>query len=256
MIVNPVNPQIVLILIQNVYFCRLKKFNEGMGIKTYIGWKQAWQSNRFRRLFIFGMFGFILPIFVWPIFLKHIEQRNGIVLHDFLLEIIPAKDLSVPIFACLWSAALIMLIRILQQPKLFLMFMYSYWTLFIARMITIKLTPLNPPAGLLKLRDPISNLFYGNGGAFITKDLFFSGHTATLLLIFLFLEKKWEKWFVFAATVAVGIMVLFQHIHYSVDVFAAPVFAFAIYWMIKKWLGDIFFEVKIGKELKRKSMAD
>ncbi len=144
----------------------------GMGEATHIGWKQAWSNKKFRLLFIIGIAGFVLPIFVWPAFLKHIEQRNGFILNDPILAYFPAVDLSVPIFILLWGAAILTLTKMFQQPRLFLMFMYSYWAMFLMRMLTIKLMPLDPPIGLLKLRDPISNLFYGNCGVFITKDLF------------------------------------------------------------------------------------
>ncbi len=226
-----------------------------MGTGTHLSWKQAWQCKKFRSLFVLGIAGFVLPIFIWPIFLEHIEQRNGFVLQDAILAYFPAKDLSIPIFICLWAAAILMLVRMLQQPKLFLLFMYSYWIMFLARMLTIQLMPLNPPVGLLKLKDPISNLFYGNGGVFKTKDLFFSGHTATLLLIFLFLKNKWEKFFVLFAAVAVGSMVLFQHIHYSIDVLFAPVVAVTVYLLVNKWMGNIFYEPRHEKKLKMESLV-
>lgn len=245
----------VLVLTKKITFVPLSLIF-GMGTDIQISWQQAWQNKRFRLLLIIGGAGFFFPIFAWPAFLKHIEQRNGVVLNDVILAMIPIKDLSVPIFICLWAVALLMLVRIIQQPKLFLMFMYSYWAMFLLRMLTIQLTPLNPPVGLLKLRDPISNLFYGNGGVFITKDLFFSGHTATLLLIFLFLEKKWEKWLVLFLAIAVAVMVLFQHIHYSIDVLLAPIFSFGIYWVVKKWLGNLFYETKQEKELFRKTLVN
>src|ERR1700710_2333247 len=119
-----------------------------------IGWKQAWELKKFRSLVTFGSIGLFIAVIFWPIFLKHIEKRNGIVLHDSILAFLPVVDLSVPIFACIWGAALIMLIRVIKQPRIFLMFLFSYLLLFIARMLTIQLIPLDAPLGLLKLKDP------------------------------------------------------------------------------------------------------
>lgn len=209
-----------------------------------IGWKQAWEVKKFRSLITIGSLGLFIAVILWPIFLKHIEKRNGIVLHDTVLAFLPVVDLSAPIFACIWGAALVMLLRVIKQPKLFLMFLFSYLMLFTLRMLTIQLIPLDAPIGLLKLKDPISNYLYGNGGVFITKDLFFSGHTATLFLIYLFLERKVEKSLTFIASILVGIMVLFQHIHYSIDVLFAPLFAFGTYWVAKNLFNDVFYQVK------------
>ncbi len=87
---------------------------------------------------------------------------------------------------------------------------------------------------LIPLRDPISNLFYGSKNTYITKDLFFSGHTSTLCLIFLCLTKKEDKCKALVATFAVGIMVLLQHVHYSMDVLAAPPLTYLVYLIAKR----------------------
>ncbi len=227
-----------------------------MAIEKQISWKEALQSKKFRSLFLFGAIGMLINISIWPVFLGTIEKRNGILLHDAVLALLPATDLSIPIFTLLWAVTILMIVRMVQQPKLFLMFLFSYWFLFLARMVTIYLTPLNPPLVLIKLKDPISNMFYGQGGGFITKDLFFSGHTASLFLMFLFLKNKWERRLALLASVAVGTMVLFQHIHYSIDVLFAPPFAFAIYWIVKRWLDNIYYVAHPIKELKRKTLVD
>ncbi|MBU3745657.1 MAG: hypothetical protein FGM61_14135, partial [Sediminibacterium sp.] len=64
---------------------------------------------------------------------------------------------------------------------------------------------------------------------FITRDLFFSGHTATMIMIGLLLPRKWEKILAFTAAVLVGFFVLMQHIHYSIDVLGAWLFTWFLY---------------------------
>jgi hypothetical protein len=90
--------------------------------------------------------------------------------------------------------------------------------------------PLNPPEGLIPLIDPISNLAYGRA-EYITKDLFFSGHTSSQFLIFLCLTNKGDKMIALFSAILVGSMVLIQHVHYSIDVLAAPVFTYGCYWL-------------------------
>jgi hypothetical protein len=94
-------------------------------------------------------------------------------------------------------------------------------------MACISLVSLNPPVGLIPLADPITNQFYGIH--YITHDLFFSGHTTTVFLIFLCLKKKADRIYVLLASLILGVLLLIQHVHYTIDVLAAPVFTYAVY---------------------------
>lgn len=161
-------------------------------------------------------------------------MREGIQLNDILLSILPAKDCSEAIFILIWSCVALATIRFLNNPMLFIVFLWAYVALCLTRIITISLVPLDAPVGLIPLRDPLSNYFYGQ--IFITKDLFYSGHTATLFLIFLCLEKKNDKLMVLFATGVVGLLLLVQHVHYSMDVLAAPFFAYFNVFCARKFL--------------------
>nr|WP_260172350.1 sphingomyelin synthase family protein [Mucilaginibacter phyllosphaerae] len=101
-------------------------------------------------------------------------------------------------------------------------------------MLTIYCIALDPPVGLIHLVDPLTGVFYGN--TVITRDLFFSGHTSTLVLIFLCLEKRNDKILGFIAIVAVMMLLLVQHIHYTIDVVAAPVLVYLIFLLVQKFL--------------------
>ena len=197
-------------------------------------WVEAWQDRSFRTKLITGLILFIGLLLFLPSFFAFIEKREGVILNDLLLQYIPARDFSVPIFIIIWSVFLLTIIRSVQDPALFLVIILSLVTLLILRITTIYLFELNPPQGLIVLRDPLTSITYGGRGIFITKDLFFSGHTSNLLMVYLCLQKKRDKIFVLLGTITVGILVLVQHVHYSMDVIGAVLITFFVVKGVKK----------------------
>jgi membrane-associated phospholipid phosphatase len=199
-----------------------------------ISWSKAWQERRFRNKTIIALVLVAIILTLLPTFFAFIEKREGMVLQDYVLDAIPAIDVSIPTFVIIWSTVLLVFFRIYQNPRLFLVIAYGFILMCLARVLTISMLPLNPPAGLIVLKDPIANIAYGGNGIFITKDLFYSGHTGNMFLFFLCLERKWDKIFALTASFLVGILVMIQHIHYSIDVIAAFIFTYFIYLGAKK----------------------
>ncbi|MGK9119212.1 phosphatase PAP2-related protein [Olivibacter sp. EAT-5] len=195
-----------------------------------ITWKQAMQSWAFKSWLIAGHLLFIVLLFVLPQFFDHIELRDGVPLYDPLLNLLPTMDLSTPIFVCIWGMAALLLYRCFSSPAIMITALYGFLLVVFMRMLTISLVALDPPTGLIPLVDPLSNIAYGKAG-FITKDLFFSGHTSTMFLIFLCLPNRVDKLLALIATLLVGSMVLIQHVHYSIDVLAAPLFTWCCFWL-------------------------
>ena len=199
-----------------------------------ISWSDAWQEPRFRNKTIIARLLVAIILIMLPTFFAFIEKRDGMVLQDYVLDAIPAMDVSIPTFTIIWSVVLLVFYRIYQNPRLFLLVAYGFILMCVLRMLTISLLPLNPPPGLIVLKDPIANIAYGGNGIFITKDLFYSGHTGNMFLFFLCLQHKWDKIIALTASFLVGILVMVQHIHYSIDVIAAFLFTFFIYLGAKK----------------------
>lgn len=197
-------------------------------------WTEAWTSTLFRSKVIGAAIVFISIVLYLPHFFSHIETRPGMVLNDWLLANIPAVDCSITIFIFLWSASLLIIIRSIQQPAIFLRAIYLLIVITLVRMGTISLFPLDPPPGLIHLRDPLTSLSYGGSQVFITKDLFFSGHTANLFMICLCLQKKRDRQFALFAAIAVGILLLVQHVHYSIDVLVAIIFTYCLVEVAKR----------------------
>ena len=197
-----------------------------------LAWQAAWQSPVFRRKFIIGLVGVLALLSTFSYFFRTIEQHSGPVLNDWLLKQLPPVDVSLIIFAVIWASGLLILIRSRRSPAVFMMFIYSYVIITLSRMLTINLFPLNPPIGLIPMVDPLTNAFYGK--VYITKDLFYSGHTSTIFLIFLCLRQRRDRLIVLLGSLLVGSLLLVQHVHYTIDVLAAFVFTYPLYWIGKK----------------------
>ena len=193
-------------------------------------WKINWQSSDYRKKLITGLILISFILFSLPFFFQAIEQRNGISFNDYLLSWLPAYDLSIYIFTVIWSMTLLTFSRFKQDPNIFLTFLWGFILINLSRFVSIGLIPLNAPADLIPIHDPISNHFYGP--KFITKDLFFSGHTAAMFLMFLCLKKRTDKILALLATIIIGIAVLLQHVHYTMDVVMAPVITYFL------WIGS------------------
>ncbi len=191
-------------------------------------WSEAWASSLFRKKVIIGILLFPSILLILPTFFSKIEARQGIVLNDWLLQRIPSMDFSVVIFILVWSTSLLTLVRCIQKPAIFLMTLYFLIIITLLRIITISIIPLDPPNGLIILKDPITSLSYGGSSVFIIKDLFFSGHTANLFMFYLCLQKKRDKLFALSTSLLVGLLVLVQHVHYSIDVIGAIVFTYLL----------------------------
>jgi len=183
-------------------------------------WREAVASTCFNTRLIIVAILFVGILASFPFFFQFIEQRDGYVLKDIIVENIKPVDVSIPIFLSIWSITILLALRCIKSPNMLLVGLYGFIVLTLVRMLTITLIPLNPPAGLIPLIDPISNFFYGKTD-FITKDLFFSGHTSSQFLFMLCLKKKGDKLLALLSTLIVGTLVLVQHVHYTIDVLAA-----------------------------------
>lgn len=199
-----------------------------------VAWRNAWGKEQFRVKMIVGSVVFCSILIFFPSFFSMIERRKGPLLDDWILGSFVARDVSLPTFIIIWSMTAFMVFRSLADPALTLRFLICIIILFLFRCIAIMLFPLDPPLGLIPLKDPLSSLVYGGKDVFITKDLFFSGHTSVQFLIFLLIENKKEKIIGLLATIAVGTLVLVQHVHYVIDVLGAIPIAWVAYTWGKK----------------------
>jgi hypothetical protein len=182
---------------------------------------------------LLGSIVFINAMGLWiPSFLNFIQNRKGFYIEDVVLNTIPAIDVSMPLFVSCYFVIVIAIFLMATEPKIFTITLQTYALLTLIRMLCIYLVPLEAPVAYVDLKDPFAELFVYAGKP-INKDLFFSGHTSTMVLLVLGNPfKKLKPVFIFFAFV-VAFLLLVQHAHYFIDVLVAPFATIACFAFVK-----------------------
>jgi hypothetical protein len=195
-----------------------------------MNWSNFLRNRYFRNELIISVIVLALTLTNLAKFLNYVELRNGIMLPDPLLKLFNSVNLTWLTFILIYLSIIIILSSLSTKPKKLIFAVQCYTVLIIIRIFMMYLVPLNPPEGMISLNDPFVQ-FFGTG-KLLTKDLFFSGHTATIFLFYLVSDKRLYKAFFLTATILVSTSVLLQHVHYSIDVASAPFFSYTSYRLI------------------------
>lgn len=177
------------------------------------------------KLFIVSLIFLLACAAMFSLFLPIHEARVDKLLwyfNDPAFWILPAKDVSIPIFTITYGAIISYLIINRKEKYVISKMAFSYGVLLIFRTLTLTVLPLKEPETIIFLEDPFLNTFIYQGT--IDSDLFFSGHTALVCLIFFLTHKR--KWFFALIGLILGILLMIQRVHYSIDILAALPFAF------------------------------
>jgi len=198
--------------------------------KLFTVWKESFKEKNFIIELIITIIFFVLISSFFTSFLTYNEKRTGFTLNDPILSKLSPIDLTIFIFILIYFSVLVGLFNLIKSPKQLLFAFQIYSLVLLIRLCLMYLLPLNPPNGIIPLQDPFVELF--GTGKILLRDLFFSGHTATLFLLFLVIEKKTYKTFFLISTFLVAIALLCQHVHYTIDVITAPFIVYASYRII------------------------
>ena len=178
---------------------------------------------------------FFVILAAYSSFLHYIELRPGTSLMDPILHCFSPHDMTWLTFFLIYVSLTIGIIALYRHHTLFA-FLHAYSLLIIIRMMAMYLLPLNPPPGMIPLHDPVV-AFFGRQ-TILTKDLFFSGHTATIFLLYLSTTNKLLRMSFMFASACIAICLLLQHVHYTEDLFAALFFAYGSYRLniaLQRW---------------------
>lgn len=192
-------------------------------LKPASRWEQAWQSPFFRWSLVAAVLCLAYTASQLPEFFDFIEKRPGRFVNDLLLAQLPAYDFSLPVFAILYTSMAYVIFKGFQFPHVAWYLIIGYTLLVLLRVIALYLFPLEAPVHLIPLRDPLAEVFYG--GIPRKKDLFFSGHAATMMWLWFTVREKLIKNLMLIGVVSLMVMLLLQHIHYTYDIVAGILIA-------------------------------
>ncbi len=196
---------------------------------------QRFQENRKTVAFLFTLSVTFLVIGFYCIFkmMAVIEEREGVVLNDFLHPLLPLPiDLSPWIFAATYSASVLIIVHVLRRGLYFATVVFlAYSFLFLLRSSCIFFVPLDPPPGMIALDDPFIRFFNPDNFVY-TKDLFFSGHTASMVSFYLLANEKRLKTFLFFIALFVMAAISIQRVHYTIDILGGIMAAYLTYALV------------------------
>jgi hypothetical protein len=197
-----------------------------------VTWKNELRSKRFRIVFFISIILLAVMLFLLTQFLNYVESRAGFLFIDPLHDYFNAVDLTWVIFIIIYSSLITAIFSLLPHPMQ-LLFAIQLYTLMVAvRIGAMYLLPLDPPSGMIILNDPFVE-FFGTGET-LTKDLFFSGHTASILIFYLTAKSPIFRTIFLILLLFIASLVVLQKVHYTIDVYAAFFFTISSYFLLMR----------------------
>ncbi len=198
-------------------------------------WKDAFKSTPFKLYLALNIIALIGFIVVLPGFFNNVIQpKPGIQLNDWFMNLFAPRDWSNVIFVIIFAAPALFFLANLKNPMAILLSLQCYVIVNYLRIASIYLFTLEAPEGLIALIDPfLAKVAYGGNAVFV-KDLFFSGHTSTLTIIYFIEKKKSLKTILLISALVVGLLLVWQHVHYSIDILGAWLITWLVYYIVQR----------------------
>ena len=203
----------------------------GADVTEKMGWGEALQSRVKVHLLILVAL-LVVFRFVNLHVLYFVQNRPvSIPFHDPLLESFQSMPdgtwINIIIFLTLCS-----LVGLFYKfPLRLILLGQAMLIMYCTRWVTMFLCPFAAPPGVTYIQD-----FVSYGGGQISRDLFFSGHTGLLVLLLLVSDGWKSRLFLTVMLFTLVALLLLGHIHYMIDIFCAPFFAYASFSMSRQVL--------------------
>jgi hypothetical protein len=211
------------------------------------GLRAAWRSILGALAIRYAAYAAMVALAIWN------ERRAAPTLPDAVLEHVPyvawVANGNYVLWLCLYLPVAAGLLW--DSSRRFVRYMVTGALVSLARGLTIAMTGLGPPdpavagpglgehgalSAFVQLVSPWHVFAKGSAQAYLTKDLFFSGHTATTFLLVLYVwDRPRLRWIALAGHVLVVASVFLAHLHYAIDVAGAYAVTFAIFALREGW---------------------
>ncbi|HZW88044.1 MAG TPA: hypothetical protein VFF12_03115, partial [Myxococcaceae bacterium] len=162
-----------------------------------------WSEQRFRAEAVLTPIALVAVLAVMARFLSWVEQRPGVVLADPVLSHVPPRDVTWLTFGLVYVGLVTAFLVLLPYPRRLVLGAQAYAVMVLFRMGVMAMTPLDAPPDTIPLRDPLVQIF--GTGEVLTRDLFFSGHTATLALLTFLAPGRASRRFFLVCTALVAV---------------------------------------------------
>jgi hypothetical protein len=209
--------------------------------------RALWRAILAALLFRYAAYVAMTALAVWN------ERRPAPTLPDALLARVPyvawVAHGNYVLWLCLYLPVAAGLLW--DSPRRFVRYMVTGALVSLARGLTIAMTGLGAPdpavagpglgahgslSALLQLISPWHVFARGSAQAYLTQDLFFSGHTATTFLLLLYVwDRPRLRWPSLAGHVLVVASVFLAHLHYTIDVAGAYAATFTLFALREGW---------------------
>lgn len=192
-------------------------------------YKNLFTKDYLRSVF-FGLLLLVLAMALQAYALSYASRVPSTSVHDLILDNIPIINLNPIVVEGALAAIAGSIILLAFKPK-YIPFALKAVAIFIAtRGIFNSLTHLGIYPGQIRPGTDFIDRIYTDldleGG------FFFSGHTGlTFLMGLIFWREKPWRYTYFVLSFVFGVAVLFAHVHYSIDVLAAPYISYGVFKM-------------------------
>ncbi len=199
----------------------------------YLKHKKFW--NHQRGIFLLeALLMFVLALMVQKFADMYTSKVVGIPVGDLILSHLPTIDIDFLIVQGALVLTLIVLLLLITRPRYITFTAKAFAIFIIVRSASICLTHLGQDPKMLA--HDVNSIGYGIYNVLYNSknDFFFSGHTGTpfLMALIFWKDKFWRDLFILIS-ITFAIAVLLAHVHYSIDVFAAPFMTYSIFAISK-----------------------
>ncbi|MDP2665751.1 MAG: phosphatase PAP2-related protein, partial [bacterium] len=161
------------------------------------------------------------------------ERPTSSYVGDLFLDNLPAVDLNLIIIEGAFLSIILGTLYLLSKPRHILFALKALALFIIVRALFISLTHV----GVYPTHIAPGLGFFANIYSYLNFQLgfFFSGHTGLpFLMALVFWDNRTARIVFLSMSLVFGVAVLLAHIHYSIDVLAAPFMAYGIFGIAKR----------------------